>query len=229
MSRTLRALAPLAVLALSSCSIFEHQGSALKDVDDLLGRVERVQAECLLAQEVTYQAYDSLATLASPDFGGDAVEAYTRFAETLELAESRSGDLERATTRMDRSAEEVFAQWAGDLENFASPKMRRRSEKRLAATRKRFEAISEASAPAQLAFDEFFVLMNDYALYLSHDFNAAAVAEIREEVAALEGMVTDVERKLDACVAAGKDYVEQSALRGQLPPAQPEAGAAPQK
>jgi hypothetical protein len=208
------------VTGLASCSALfpssEKKSVTLSQVDDLLSRVERVQVESVLGKERSRAAYESLRSICAPDFQGDPLAAHAKLSESIAQSQQQAAALGNALKPAKSAADSVFRQWMADLEQFGNTKMRKRSQARLEETRTRFDAIVSAANAAQLAYDAFNADLNDQALFLAHDFNAAAVAVIADDVAALDDDARELDGRLDACVVASKDYVETAALRGQL-------------
>jgi hypothetical protein len=130
---------------------------------------------------------------------------------------------------MKKVADGVFLEWTENLESCGSLKMRQQSQNRLERTRARYEAVESAVVAALLTYDAFNGDLNDHALFLEHDFNSASIAMVAGEVDGLVFRSQELDRRLDACGAAARAYVEASALHGQLeePAAGPEAQAAP--
>ena len=214
------------VLFLSSClSAFGIKDSdGLSQVDELLDRVERVQVESVVAKERVHSALDGLHALVAPEFHGDAVAAHAELQESIEQSLDQAKKLAASVQPLRRTGEAVFAQWTEDLESFGNTSMRQRSQTRLEETRTRYEAVLAAAGSAQLALDALDADLSDHALFLEHDFSAASVAMIADEVDGLRERIRELDRRLDACAAAYQSYVESAALRGQLasePAAQP--------
>ena len=215
--RTLIAALLLSVLFGSAgCASATKQSAGLRQVDDLLGQVERVHAEALLSRDRARGAREALHTLVSAEFQGDPVEAYTRFLEAIDLAKRQSKALRASISPMRSSAESVFARWAKDLEAFQNAELRRRSQTRLAETRRRYDAIVAAVEPYAWTCEAFDNSLADHALFLGHDFNAAAVAEIRDAVGSLDQQLVEIDRGFEACDASAREYVRSSALLGQV-------------
>lgn len=199
---------------LGSSSLEESEG--LTQVDDLLGRIERVHVEAQLSKESAQSALAALSGLVAPDFGGDPMAAYAEFVAAIDRSEEQAEELRGSIGPMKATADAVFRQWAFDLEAFGNVKMRQRSQVRLEATRSRYEALLAQVEPAMWAYDSLNQGLRDHALYFSHDFNAAAVAAVELEVYALADQAAALGLRFDACLAAAEDYVRAAALRGQI-------------
>ena len=214
---TTSTLALTVAAGLSGCKSFSKQQTvSLRQVDELVSKIEHVHLESELSRESAHDSLDSLEHLTSPKFNGDAVAAYEEFVLTIERSEDQAKSLERSIRSMEKSADEVFEQWEEDLEVFTNPRMRRRSAARLEETKKRYAAILEAVEPCKAAHEEFNLGMRDYAFYLSHDFNAGSVSEIEGDLDAVRKMTAELDDNFQATEEAVRRYVKSASLPGQL-------------
>ena len=201
----------------SFASVFSSSSAVGPDkVDDLLSRIERVYVECELSQQSSRSALESLESLVSADFSGDPVTAYTRFLEAAESSKKQANSLKASIGPMKEAAVPFFDRWASDLAQFSSMDMRLHSQNRLTATRDRYEAILDAVEPAMSTYRAYNATLSDHVLFLSHDFNASAVAAIEGEVRALTDSAAELDILLGDAREAAQQYVRAAALRGQL-------------
>lgn len=202
--------------ALAGCASDGQKSESLGQVDSLLSSVERVQSESLLCKERSTQAYEALRTITSTDFQGDALTAHHDLTQKVEQSRNQARTLAATVAPMKQAADEVMLRWTTDLEAIGSSRLRQTSQMRLEETRRRYETVLSSVVAAQIAYDAYNADLNDHALFLAHDFNAAAVTAIQAEVETLGEQQRLLDQRLDACIAASKEYIESSALRGQL-------------
>ncbi len=226
----------LSVLAgLSACSSisnlsqsFSKKGDdSLGEVDELLTRIERVQAEALVSKERAHAGLETLRVLVAPEFRGDAVSTHAALLDAIELSDDQADRLRASVEPMKKVAESVFEKWTADLESFGGTSMRQRSQVRLEETRARYEDIVTAAVRAQIAYDAFNATLRDHALFLGNDMNAASIAEIVGDVEKMAVYFQELDRRLDGCAAACRTYVEAYALRGQVEEAPADKAALP--
>jgi Protein of unknown function (DUF2959) len=215
--------------SLSSLSSFGRKpASGVDRVDALLTKVEGVQVEAALSKERAHEALTELLAAVDPDFAGDPASTHARLAEKVAASTEQAERFADGVAPMKDLGAQVFSAWTADLENFGSATLRRNSQTRLEETRARFDEIIARTVAVQLAYDAFNRELADHVLYLEHDFNAAAVAALEPEIAALGSQAVELDRRLIACIGAADAYVQASALRGQteLPAADARAAAA---
>lgn len=203
-------------LGLAGCNSTSRQSAGLQQVDDLLSRIERVHVETELSKARLRTAVESMHALVSPDFAGDPVQSYSGFVAALEASEKQAVALRRAVDPMKRVAEPFFVDWQMQLENFANPTMRERSQVRLNETRRRYNAIVAAVDPALAAYDSVNIGMSDCATFLGRDFNPSAVGMIRQDAHHVTGRAGRLDGLFDQCLEATRAYVEETGFATDL-------------
>ena len=223
-------VAVLPFTCLTGCGLFSSDSASVSRVDELVSWVERVHVESEVAKEIVRQAEHALATITVANFAGDPVQGYADFVGVIEQCENQALKLDSTIDPMKEAAEPVFEQWATDLLEFTSVKMRLRSHMRLEKTRERYHQVLAVVGPTQSSYQAFNMGLRDIALFLAHDFNAASVAEIQEDVRGLRSLASELTGKFDACLVAARAYVETSSLpAGTFDAADPEATMRPQR
>jgi hypothetical protein len=219
------------LIGLGGCAIVPGLGSkpadGLERVDELLERVESLQAEALLAQERAERALTELRELAAPEFQSDPLNAYAELSLAIEDSRKQAQRLGDTIEPLRETSAEVFAAWTDSLESFGNTKLRRQSQARLAETRARCSAVHDTAVAAHIALDSFNADLRDQALFLQHDFNADAVAFVAGELGGLDEQSGEVRERLERCIEASRRYVETASLRGQLTQHSSELSATP--
>ena len=211
----------LPVVTLAGCSVFSSDNSGLSRIDDLVTWIERVHVESEMAKEKSHSAIDALRTIVAGDFGADPLTAHTELMQTIQRSENQSDALRTSITGMRETADAVFAKWSTDLLSFTNAQMRQRSQARLEATRARYRAILAAVEPAQVSYDSFNLAMRDIGLFLGNDFNATSVSAIRDDVRAQTTLVGQLDHRLEACLTAARDYLDETSLPMHASPQPP--------
>ncbi len=213
--RTLASALSIWLLA-TACAGTSERSQSIDQVDELLRRIERVQAETAVAKESAHSALNELCTLVSPGFQGDAAMAFAKFIAASETSEEQGENLRDSVDPMRDAADDLFRRWTKDMEAFGNSRMRQRSQTRLDETRTSYQGIVGATQAAQIALDAFHDDLRDHATFLRHDLNANSVASLRGDVRDLREQFEGLEVRFDATVAAARAYVESAALYGQV-------------
>jgi hypothetical protein len=197
-------------------------------VNDLVGWVERVHIESELAKQKMRTATTLLADIATSDFEGSAVDAYSRFVKALDESEAQALALRAAVDPMKRSADPVFEQWEQDLQSINSASIRQRSQDRRVATKERYADVVASVDPAQESFDALNRALRDNALFLGNDFNPASIAMIQADVTELSQLANNLDARFDTCLRAAQDYVNAYSLPVPAEPIVPNAAPGPE-
>jgi hypothetical protein len=192
-------------LCVSSCASDKKQAASIKQLDDLLGRVERVHLETEFCHQRAGAALEALqVALKSP--GGENLA--TNFAELQSRARAskdQSYRLRAASGPLEASAEAHFGRWTDDLAKFGSQALRQKSHERMDAARASFDAILAELSPAQSALEVYNKSLEDVTLFLANDLSGQSLTLIEGDVHGLvdQAMGVDQEHKetLNACRA----------------------------
>lgn len=210
----------LTLMPLAGCLFGGEQDATIDKVDDLVSRIERVHVETEVSKGVVRETVAALESLSSNDFGGNAAATYLEFMASIQRSEKQAARLRSTVGPMKDASDPVFEQWAKDLAGFASPRMRHLSEQRLATTRERYNSIVASVDPAQSSYEVFNQGLRDIALFLGHDFNPVAVAEIEQDIHAVANLASELDGRFNTCLMAARTYLDSSAI-----PAGPAGGA----
>ncbi|MDZ4773513.1 MAG: DUF2959 family protein [Planctomycetota bacterium] len=204
------------VLGLGACASTTKQAQSVQDVDALLTRIERVQVDATVAKDRAHGALAQLTTLVSPNFAGDATKSFAALKEAIETSDQQTVDFRRSIGPMSESAGSVFSRWTSDLEGFGNTRMRQRSQGRLDETRARYQSVLISAQGVLVSLEAFNADINDQALFLASDLNAAAVQAIHPEVRELHERAKELDGRVEVCSNAARAYVESAALYGQV-------------
>lgn len=202
-------------LGLASCAS-NTKAVGIRKVDDLVGKVERAHLECELVQERVHAALDALAVVVGPVPAQDPAVAFQALVEAIDLAEQQTADLAGTIPPMQTASASVFARWETDLESFASPQMRQRSQDRLDGTRDLYAEVPASVEPVVSAAQMFHTGLRDLSIFLGHDLNAASVSEVESEILALRRQVVTLDHRVDDCLTAARNYLRSAAPVGQV-------------
>lgn len=168
--------------------------------DILLDRIRDAQNAQTQTKDQFVSAYDEFKALASA--GDETLESnYRQLAKTVEKSEQRAADLDRRINAVERVGDDLFKEWAEELDQYTNVSLRETSEKNMRGTQTRYanmlEEMHEAGARATLVLQ----VLQDNTLFLKHNLNASAISGLDAEVARVEShiaqLIADMERSID--------------------------------
>ncbi|HEX7043209.1 MAG TPA: DUF2959 domain-containing protein [Burkholderiales bacterium] len=167
---------------------------------DLL--VDRVEDAREAQQEAKAQFEDALQQfIAVTDFsGGELERQYEALSAAYEKSEARAGAVRARIGDVERVAEDLFEEWAEELEQYTSAELRRSSQRQLAATRTRYQRLITAMRRAEKKLGPVLAAYRDRVLFLKHNLNARAIASLRSERVKVEtdinALIADMNRSI---------------------------------
>lgn len=213
-------------LASTACASDKKQAASIKQLDDLLGRVERVHLETELCHQRAGAALEALQVVLKSPGGEDLATNFAELQGTARASEDQSYRLRAATGPLKASAEAHFGRWTDDLAKFGSPALRQKSQERMDAARASFDAILAELAPAQSALEVYNKSLKDVTLFLANDLSSQSLTLIEGDVHGLVDQAMGVDQKLKDTLAACRGYVRTHAPAASLagsPEVQPAA------
>jgi hypothetical protein len=166
----------------------------------LVDRVENARDSQAEAKEQFATALDQYRALVAFD-GGDLEDIYDRMnAEYEDSVDSADGVRERIDS-VESVAEDLFAEWEDEIEEYSDDDLRRQSQRLLRETRNEYGDVVTAMHRAEAAMAPVLTLFNDQVLFLRHNLNARAIGALETELGTIERataeLITEMERAID--------------------------------
>ncbi len=191
------ALLIVAAAVLAGCQTVKYrtlEAFGVEKRDILSSRVESARDSQGEAKEQFASALEQFRATVAFD-GGELEDLYDR----LDGAYRRSvADAEQVRERIDKVrdvAEDLFDEWADELDEYQSADLRRRSRKLLDETQSRYQRMIAAMERAETTMDPVLQSFQDQVLFLKHNLNARAISALRNE---LDGIESDTQALIEA-------------------------------
>jgi hypothetical protein len=190
---SLKSLVWLLLIALASTgcrssyySVMETFGKHKRDL--LRDALEDASEENQKATEQFKDALTQLKELTGFD-GGDLEQQYNAFKSDYEGCRDRSTAVRGRIEKVDRVAQDLFAEWKRELKEIQNAQLRGRSQSKLTETRARYQQVHAALTRSEATLEPVLSQMKDYVLYLKHNLNARAVGSIKDEALEIENEI----------------------------------------
>ena len=210
----MRKLLPIAVLAampfLSSCTTAYYQ--ALETVgiekrDILASRVEDARESQTEAKDQFTSALDRYRSVVNVE-GGDLEQIYDRLANEFERSEARAQAVEDRVAAVQSVADDLFAEWEDEIEDYSDANLRRQSQRLMTDTRAEYRRLIAAMQRAESAMDPVLTLFNDQVLFLRHNLNARAIGSLESELADIERATANLIEEMERSIAEASRFIE---------------------
>jgi ElaB/YqjD/DUF883 family membrane-anchored ribosome-binding protein len=213
-------LALVAVCALSvGCSraYYSTMKAFGKEKRDILAsRVKDAREDQQEAQEEFASALERFQALLGPEAKDTELQKmYDALSDELEDCEADAKDVRERVDAVEDVGEDLFDEWADELDQYESKELRRKSERQLRDTRRRFDDLLKAMRRAEASMEPVLEAFRDQVLFLKHNLNAQAVAQLRGVAASLEQDVERLVKEMQAAIAEADAFVKQMEAPGE--------------
>ncbi|MGD2036848.1 MAG: DUF2959 domain-containing protein [Desulfobacterales bacterium] len=123
--------------------------------------------------------------------GGDLQEKYDQLKGEYEESATKAAAVRNRIAAVEDVAEDLFAEWQAELNQYTSSKLKQSSARKLRETKTKYAQLIGAMKRAERKIDPVLSAFHDQVLYLKHNLNARAIASLQSELATIE---TDVAR-----------------------------------
>jgi ElaB/YqjD/DUF883 family membrane-anchored ribosome-binding protein len=210
-ARVLRgAFAAVAILALCACSQMYYstlETFGIEKRDILVNRVENARDAQLEARDEFASALEQYRSVVSFN-GGDLEEMYGRINTAYQRSDSRARRVSSRIDAVERVAEDLFAEWQGELADYTDPNLRRRSEELLSDTQAQYGQVMTAMRRAEETMTPVLSLFQDQVLFLGHNLNARAIGALENELDNIESATAELIAEMEQAIAEATNFIE---------------------
>ena len=200
------------VAGLAACSsayygTLEKFGIEKRDI--LVDRIDEARDSQQEAAEQFASALEQFTAIVAVD-GGELEQVYHRLSGEFEDSEARATEVRDRIESVERVAEDLFAEWEEELEQYSSAELRRSSARSLRETQDRYRTLIAAMHRAEGRMAPVLDRFRDQVLFLKHNLNARAIASLRGELATIESdvdaLITEMNRAIREAEAFIRDF-----------------------
>ncbi|BBO80609.1 DNA repair ATPase [Desulfosarcina ovata subsp. sediminis] len=155
----------------------------------LKDNVEKVREEQAEASDQFASVVERIKSLYGFD-GGDLEDVYAELNQDYQTCEQRAEAVRDRIENVEQIAEDLFSEWAAEVDTIENVKLKAKSRASLLDTRDRFARLQRSMAKAEASMAPVLNNLRDYVLYLKHNLNAQAVGSLKREVADIETEVS---------------------------------------
>jgi chromosome segregation ATPase len=141
--------------------------------------------------------------------GGELEAKYKKLNREYEACESRAADLRKRIKSVDDVAQDLFKEWAKELEEYNNAELKQSSEQKLRDTRERYRQMYEAMNTAAAKMTPVLKTFKTQVLYLKANLNAAAIGSLQAQVGAVQGDVDSLIRDMEASMREADAFIVQ--------------------
>lgn len=210
MHRLILPLALLMLLAAAGCSktyyaAMEKVGYDKREI--LADRVDSARESQQDAKEQFANALERYKRVVAVE-GGELEEKYYILNDEYETSEARAEAVRDRIDAVEDVADALFEEWAEEINQYSSAKLKRSSQQKLTATKSRYTKLIRAMNKASRAMDPVLAAFKDQVLYLKHNLNAKAIAALEGELSTIRSDVDVLIRDMEASIAEADEFIK---------------------
>ncbi len=171
-------------------------------------RVEKAQESQQEAQDTFRDALEEFQAVAGHD-GGTLERRYERLSDAYDSSEAQAEEVGDRIDAVENVGSALLDEWEQELEAYHDDSLRRKSSRKLRATRDNFEGLLETMRRAEESLEPVLTKLHDHVLYLKHNLNAQALQSLDEDIPELK---RDVERlivEMEASIAEANRFIAE--------------------
>jgi len=174
--------------------------------DILVERVAGARDSQAEAKEQFQSALEEFSSVLSFE-GGELEEKYNKLNTEYEKSKARADAVTNRIRDVKNVANALFREWAGELDEYSSERLRRVSEQKLEQTRNRYEQLIGAMERAESKIGPVLVAFRDQVLFLKHNLNAQAIASLQAELATMESDIASLIKEMERSIEEADAFV----------------------
>jgi chromosome segregation ATPase len=173
----------------------------------LADRVENARESQQDAKEQFSSALERYKSVISVD-GGKLEEKYEILSDEYDDCEARAEKVRDRIDSVEDVASALFKEWAEEINQYTSTKLKADSRKKLSATKARYAKLIKAMKRASSKMDPVLAAFKDQVLYLKHNLNAKAIAALEGELTTIRTNVDRLVKDMEASIAEADAFIK---------------------
>lgn len=174
--------------------------------DILRSAISDAKSDQTKASEQFQSALDRLMDLYQVD-GGELEKKYAEFSSQYEKSLSRSSALKSRINKVNKVAQDLFKEWAVEIDEISNSSLRIKSAQKLEATQNKFDTLIGSFESSKQRMDSVLVLLKDQVLFLKHNLNASAVAGLENEVNEVQNEIIDLIKQIHISINEAEAFI----------------------
>ncbi|MDO8543354.1 MAG: DUF2959 domain-containing protein [Opitutaceae bacterium] len=203
------AAALLLLLPLAGCSsayygAMEKFGVAKRDI--LAERVEKTREAQTEAKQQFTDALQRFLAVTKAE-GGDLQRKYEDMSKEFTRSEERAKEVNTRIASVEDVAEALFREWKEELGKYANASLRSDSQRQLDLTRRRYDAMIGLMKRAAQRMDPILATFRDQVLFLKHNLNARALAQLDTTHRTLEADISRLISDMETSIREAENFI----------------------
>lgn len=183
----------------------EKFGIAKREI--LADRVQKTQEAQKQAKQQFADALQHFIAVTKAD-GGDLQKKYDELNRDYTRSEARAKEVRERIAAVEDVADALFREWKQELGQYSSTAMRTDSQRQLDTTRRRYDSLLTLMRRAADRMEPVLATFRDQVLYLKHNLNARALAQLDSTHKSLEADITRLISEMETSIREAENFIK---------------------
>ncbi|MCB1756401.1 MAG: DUF2959 domain-containing protein [Gammaproteobacteria bacterium] len=196
-------------LLTSACSTayygaMEKVGIHKRDI--LVDRVEDTRESQQEAQETFKSALEKFGSVVEIK-NSDLKQAYESLNDEYENSKEAAEEVSDRIDAVEDVAEDLFEEWADEIEQYNNADLKRSSQAQLRDTRSRYKEMLTSMRRSEKSMQPVLTTFHDNVLFLKHNLNAQAIGSLKSEFASLKNDIAVLIKQMNQSIAQSDEFI----------------------
>ncbi len=180
--------------------------------DILVDRVEESRDAQKGAEEQFQSALEQFSVLVNFD-GGDLEDVYEDLRDEYDDSVDAAEEVRERIDSVENVAKALFDEWAVEIDEYSSKRLKSESQRQLRVTRKRYDSMIKTMRRADSRMAPVLVALKDNVLFLKHNLNARALSSLKTEFQSIQSNVELLITEMRRAIASSDEFI--TSMKGQ--------------
>jgi len=204
-------VALVSLVLLSSCSTVKYKSLekiGIHKRDLLVANVKDARDAQQEAQEQFKDALERFGSVVEIEETG-LKKAYDRLSDEYDDSKDAAEEVSDEIDDVEQVANDLFAEWAKEIEEYTDPNLRSNSKNQLSDTKSRYNEMLKSMQAAERSMDPVLKTFRDNVLFLKHNLNAQAVGSLKNTFENLEGDIDNLIEQMNRSIERSNQFIAE--------------------
>ncbi len=204
-------LVALALGLLSACTTVKYKSLekiGIHKRDLLVANVKDARDAQKDAQEQFKDALERFGSVVEIEETG-LKKAYDRLSDEYDDSKDAAEDVSDEIDEVETVAEDLFEEWAAEIEQYTDQNLRRSSQNQLRDTQARYNEMLASMQAAERSMEPVLNTFRDNVLFLKHNLNAQAVGSLKNTFQNLESDIDKLIQRMNQSIERSNQFIAE--------------------
>jgi hypothetical protein len=186
-------------------SVWQELGYEKRDI--LVSRVEKARDEQTAAKQQFTSTLDQFKALTNFN-GGDLEAEYNKLNASYNACDARAKAVTAKINSVDKVANDMFAEWTSELDQYHDPNLRAASQQKLDESKAKYAQMLAIMRKSESKMQPVLDKFHDQVLFLKHNLNAEAISSLQTQTVEIDTNVQALIQDMDASINEANAFID---------------------